>query len=284
MSSKLSDGSDGESLAGNTSLAPQGTSLTQRIIGLAGEKGSGKDASARFIAGINLVKHGYIEEFHSLANGSIEIAGKPYKDVNSLAPTFVKVYHFADYLKQIVHDLLGVSWDSLEKYKNSSTRYKWSDMPGVVTNEEVFNAVDKFLQKKQELVGPHYTLPITFKKDNFMNAREVLQYVGTDIFRKMNSWCWSNYLMEKIKQDGAKIAIVADARFINELDAIKRVGGVNIKLTKGSGKDSHPSENDFLSYQEWDAIIDNVDCKNIRCLNQLLYEGLVGLGVYSAII
>lgn len=255
--------------------------FNSRIIGLAGKKGAGKDAAARFIAGINLVTHGYIDEFHSLNNGDIEIAGKKIKDVNTINPEFVKVYHFADYLKEICHNIFGVSWQALNVFKDSNTICRWENMPGVVTNEEVYNAVQKFLEKKRELVSDAYTLPIMYHRPGIMTARQLLQYLGTEVFRRIHSDCWIECILNKINDEKPKIAIVADARFTNELDAIKAVKGKCIKLTRTTGVDEHVSEIDFLSYQDWDAIIDNAHCKDIRCLNQLLYEGLVELGIYN---
>lgn len=255
--------------------------LPRRIIGIAGKKSSGKDASARFIAGINLVVHNYIDEFHSLIDGSLEIKGKKFNDVNLIAPNFCRVYHFADYLKQICHDLFGIDYTHLNVNKTNVTKMMWSSLPGVVTNREVFMSVQKFLEKKQELIGPHYTIPIIFHEEGWVTVRDFLQYLGTNIFRKISSNCWINALKNKMEQDNVPLSIIADARFINELDFIKSSGGLCIKLTRGISDDQHPSENDFLLFDKWDAVIDNKECTNVRCLNRVLYEGLQPLGVFD---
>lgn len=257
--------------------------LPKRIIGIAGKKGSGKDASARFIAGINLVVHNYIDEFHSLKNGDLEIQGHKITNINDIAPDFCRVYHFADYLKKICHDLFGVSYASLSVNKASKTKIWWNSMPGVITNREVFMAIQKFLAKKQELIGPHYSIPFIFHDDGPVSVRDLLQYLGTNIFRKISSDCWLQALKQQIEQEQPQLAIIADARFINELDFIKANSGLCIKLTRGISDDQHPSENDFLNYRHWDSIIDNSECKDVRCLNKVLYETLQPLGIFDII-
>ncbi len=253
-----------------------------RLIGLAGEKGSGKDSSANFIAGINLVTHNFIDEFHSTNGGKIEIGGK-VKNINDIAPRYIKIYHFADYLKEIAYNLFGVSANDLMYNKEAFTRYYWRDMPGVITDQALYNMVTRFLERKSDLADTSYTLPIIYHKDGPMKVRELIQYVGTELFRKINANCFIEYLFNRIWMDSVKLAIIADARFINELDAIKRAGGLNIKLLRGTNSDGHASENDFKNYTGWDAIIDNRECVDIRCLNKAVYEGVVGLGVFDVI-
>lgn len=260
-----------------------GIARRTKVIGLAGRKGSGKDASARFIAGINLVSHGYIEEFKSLPNGTLEIGGKKLKDLNSIAPNFVKIYHFADFLKEICERVLGISAHALHVNKASSTKLRWENMPGVVADKEVFSALKKFADKKVELYGSKYELPLLYHDPGLMRARDVLQFLGTEVFRRMATNCWIDCLQKTIEKENPAIAIIADCRFVNELQMIKDMGGLCIRLTRGSDEDGHSSEIDFLSYKEWDATIDNRGCEDMRCLNKMLYEGLSGLGVFEKI-
>ena len=253
-----------------------------RIIGLAGDKGSGKDSTANFIAGINLVTHNFINEFHSTNGGQIEIDGR-IKPINEIAPRYIKIYHFADYLKEIVYNLFNIDYEDLMYNKGAVTKYNWRDMPGVITDKNLYNTVMKFLERKGDLADTVYELPLIYHADGLMKVRDLLQYVGTEIFRKINSECFTNHLLHKIRVDGVKMAIIADARFINELDAIKKAGGLNFKLTRGNNTDSHSSENDFKNYDQWDAIIDNSECNDIRCLNKVVYESVVDLGVFEVI-
>jgi hypothetical protein len=53
-----------------------------------------------------------------------------------------------------------------------------------------------------------------------LNAREVMQLVGTNIFRKMKNDVWSGATINKIKNETPNLAIIADCRFPNEVETI----------------------------------------------------------------
>jgi hypothetical protein len=89
-----------------------------------------------------------------------------------------------------------------------------------------------------------------------LTPRQVLQFVGTDLFRnhihelmpEMGKNIWINVLKRKIsnklkKNPNVKI-VVTDIRFPNELDTIKELGGITIKLERNNllSSDTHESE------------------------------------------
>ena len=52
--------------------------------------------------------------------------------------------------------------------------------------------------------------------------------------------------------------IITDVRFFNETQAIKDKGGILIRVNRDSdSKDSHVSENELITYKDWDYVIDN---------------------------
>lgn len=75
-----------------------------------------------------------------------------------------------------------------------------------------------------------------------LTAREVMQFVGTDIFRKMKNDVWAGATIKKIQQEKPELAIIADCRFPNEVDAIKNAGGLIIKLNRNPHNSDHASE------------------------------------------
>jgi hypothetical protein len=77
---------------------------------------------------------------------------------------------------------------------------------------------------------------------NKLTAREVMQFVGTDIFRKMKNDVWAGATIKKIAQEKPALAIIADCRFPNEVQAIKEAGGIVIKLTRNPYNSNHESE------------------------------------------
>jgi hypothetical protein len=95
-----------------------------------------------------------------------------------------------------------------------------------------------------------------------MTAREVLQYWGTEIFRKAYSQVWADACIRRIRKSGCRVAVITDCRFPNEVEAIQKAGGKVIKLTKVVFPDDrHPSETaldaEVFDQNRFDAILDN---------------------------
>lgn len=75
-----------------------------------------------------------------------------------------------------------------------------------------------------------------------LTARDLMQLVGTDIFRKLNNNVWVNALINKIKRSNHDIVIVSDCRFPNEIEAIKQNNGLVFRLNRNPHKSDHISE------------------------------------------
>jgi len=159
-----------------------------------------------------------------------------------------KIYNFADPLKKdICMNILGLSYDQCygeDIDKNTVTGVQWNG--------------------KQ------------------LTAREVMQFVGTDLFRKMKHDVWSGATIIKINNEQPSIAVVADCRFPNEVDAIKDAGGYVIKLTRDPFHSDHASETalDSENYDQsnFDLIIHNQDI-SIDEQNQLVHNFLKNQGI-----
>lgn len=165
----------------------------------------------------------------------------------------VKVYNFADPLKtDICINILGLTHDQCygnDDHKNELVNCYWPD-----TREQ-------------------------------MTAREVMQYVGTDIFRKIQQNVWADATINRIKKDRAGIALIADCRFPNEVEAIKNAGGIVIKLMRNIYNSDHDSETaldtDKYNHNNFDLVVDNrtlniVEQNNI-ILSFLTHKGILPL-------
>jgi hypothetical protein len=154
------------------------------IIGLSGRKQSGKDSAARYTAE-TLDKIGIHAE----------------------------LYSFADQLKRnVCINLLGLSYESCygtDEQKNAPTHLKWENMPGVVTSERY----PKWLTEKLLYHHP----------PGCMSGRDVMQYVGTEIFRKIHGNVWVDATINNILDDSPAVAFVTDVRFPNEVEGISWV-------------------------------------------------------------
>jgi hypothetical protein len=189
------------------------------IIAFAGRKQSGKTTSAEFVKNV----------FNSTNIGTC------------------KIYNFADPLKSLCINILGLNYNQCY---------------GSDTN-------------KNELVNCYWN-------GSQLTAREVLQIVGTDMFRTMQHNVWADATIREIKQDNQDIAVIADCRFPNEIDVIKNAGGIVIKLTRNPHNSYHASEIalDPERYNEsnFDLIINNSDM-SITEQNKIIYDFLIEQGV-----
>jgi hypothetical protein len=162
----------------------------------------------------------------------------------------VKIYNFADPLKQdICINILGLTYDQCYGSDES----------------------------KNELVN-------CFWDNKQLTAREVMQMVGTDMFRAMQTNVWSSATVRKIQQEKPTVAIIADCRFPNEVDAIKEVEGLVIKLTRNPYNSDHLSEmaldDNKYDQNNFDLVVDN-RYLNIGEQNKIIYNFLTQHKVIS---
>ena len=138
------------------------------------------------------------------------------------------IYNFADPLKKMCIDILGLTYEQCYGSDESKNEYV-------------------------DCLWPDGAKPMT--------AREVMQYVGTNIFRKMQRNVWADATIRKIQDESLPLALIADCRFPNEVEAIKNAGGLVIKLNRNLHNSSHESEialdEDQYDQSNFDFIIDN---------------------------
>lgn len=241
-----------------------------KILGFSGAKQSGKTTCCKFIHGYQLRLNDVIKKFFMDEDGSLlidaiqmdehgkEIEGLGVLDIERIDEEFlqyasqaiwphVRSFSFADPLKIIAVNLFGLEDAQCygnDEDKNSLTKIKWEDTAGVIGDSE------------------------------FMTAREFLQYFGTDICRRIKPDIWTKSCLDRILSSGTEFAIVPDVRFPNEVEAIQKVGGRVIRLTRKPFEDSHSSE---ISLDEKDAmfdhVLDNIE-KGIHETNTALMEVL----------
>ena len=163
-----------------------------------------------------------------------------------------KIYNFADPLKQLCIDIFGLTYNQCygtDENKNELVDCCW---PGI---------------------------------DSKMTAREVLQYVGTDVFRAMQHNVWSSATIRLIQKEQPDIALIADCRFPNEVEAVKNAGGLVVKLNRNLYESTHASETalDATNYDQsnFDLTIANlnggIDEKNNIIKNFLIHKGILQL-------
>lgn len=121
-----------------------------------------------------------------------------------------------------------------------------------------------FLLSPEQLYGNMKEAPIEglkmntgslLESDRCWTPRELLQYIGTDVFRKINPDCWVNVVRSKALYDSdAAHTIITDGRFPNEIDWVVERGGFHIHIER--------SERDFSNNNTHisETSLDNINC------------------------
>lgn len=272
--------------------------MTQ-IIGFAGKKRSGKNTACNFILATKLIelgiskkarlnKEGLIEvsdilgqsvpsqDFFEFKNQELTLNGKTWTiDIDSLFENelgeVVRIYALADPIKKLCLDLFNLTENQVYgNAKHSWTSLLWENMPGVIISSDFLEL--GFEAKDIEDLTKKFGWTFSNKKGK-MKAREVMQFVGTELFRKIDNDIWIKYLMRRIDSDSPELALVSDVRFANEVAGIKNSNGHVIYLTRGASQsaDMHESENALPKFSEFFGVIDNSKM-NIAEQNQAVYE------------
>ena len=269
-----------------------------KIIGFLGKKQSGKNTACNFILALKLIELGVCKTVRLNDKGEIEVSDilgqtipnckmfpfardivrieentymintKALFDSHQLGK-YIKIYSLAEPLKEFCIDILGLKRELVygtDKQKNSLTDLEWDYMPGVITDKDWYEDLKEQVNDIESL--------LTYHASGKMTVREVLQFVGTDIFRRMNPNCWTGYLLAQIAVDQPELALVSDVRFPDETIGIRKVGGIVIHLTRDpykKKKDQHASEK--IDDSEADIILDNQKM-TIPQQNKALYNAL----------
>jgi len=271
-----------------------------KILALSGRKQSGKNTAANYIIGTYLaalqIVQGSITVHPDTGAlwitdflGDPEVAGEldmdrknPYAVAmfDKYINPYVKQYSFADLLKQeVCVNILGLTSDQCygtNEQKNTPTHLKWEDMPGIITDKTM-----DYMDYDGKGLGDYHlkALRLTEHAEGPMTGRDVMQYVGTDLFRKMYYNVWATATLNKILRDDSSLAVITDCRFPNEVEAVQKAGGKVVRFTRDlfDKEDVHASETaldpENFDNNKFDFVIDNAKM-TIREQNEALYDVL----------
>lgn len=216
----------------------------QLIITIAGKKGSGKNTLGNFCVGYFLRKAKQIGDFRIEKNGTLSIRPNGHEDFTNIRnrefnPEIfgksVKLYSFADPLKQFCIDTLGLTFEQC--YGTDTEKNELTHCTKMIDDSCFFQHTEK------------------------ATAREVMQIFGTEFVRSLwkDAWAFSTY--KKIQDEGYNLAIITDARFPNEILMGKEQGAKLIKLLRNpyGDSDQHVSETalDDFDNSVFDIILEN---------------------------
>jgi len=163
----------------------------------------------------------------------------------------IHITHFADALKKacnIIFDIPLVDMEN-EEGKQKLTSISW---PKDYSFEPHWENQDP-----RDIYSVSAWRPGGYP-NKYMTVREVLQFVGTELFRNQldpNIWLNSVFLKSWSDHD---VVIIADAHFPNEA-SLGRENGLLISIERDTNlaSDGHVSESALDSYSDYHHIIDN---------------------------
>lgn len=232
-----------------------------KIIAFGGRKQSGKNTACNFIGGLLLSKFGQISDFILSDNGSLLIDDRVV-NINDISPKVVRVYAFADKLKEFCVSVLGLNSEQIygnDFQKNQPTHILWENVPGCITNKLLYNWIEKRAAHKGSLNAEYRgDMNIFYHDPGPMTVREVLQHFGTEIVRSMYEDSWRKSCIQQIQKDSPVYAFICDLRFKNELDIIKENDGYCVHLMRNMDQPvTHASECEMDDALGFDLVIDN---------------------------
>lgn len=263
------------------------------IIAMSGRAQSGKTTLLNFMHGHEMKRHDIIDKFTISPEGNL-VVNCTFEDENGVAFEemgvldlfqdtemfyeyasrniwpFIKAYNFADSLKELCVSLFDIPYECVygtNEQKNTIVPHLlWENMPGVICWP---NYVDCCGNADYSHIEPE-EIGLLVHKSGPMTAREFMQFLGTDVMRRMYEPVWVNNCLKRIHNDAPPIAVIGDCRFINEVLAVKNAGGKVVRLTRNTTNGDHKSETDVNNYKDFDVVIENSDISIEESCNLLL--------------
>lgn len=161
---------------------------------------------------------------------------------------------FADQLKGLCADLLDISTEELNRIKNDETRIDFSlgnkDVQTILSDETGIALDDVKSVCDGQVIK---------------TARELLQYVGTELIRKYNP----DWHVERTRAiiDPNLDYVIDDVRFKNEKKMIEDLGGICWFIMRPTihNISRHASENDIKWQDCWNhVIVNDIPLKDIK--------------------
>lgn len=211
------------------------------IIGIAGEKNSGKDTIA------SMINYIFVKGI-TQANYSNYVINKAKYD-NTYAD---RIYHFADPLKQVLSIMYNIPIECFYDRKYKDDYWYCFNTGNFLDTKTVINSNYNVIEINDLTKSNTIKDELNSHKEfaNVIQLRTLMQYFATNLCREnLKDDIWIKCALGKIidKARARRVCIVPDVRFANEANALKIVnpslyGGV-IRISRDScEKSEHSSE------------------------------------------
>lgn len=178
---------------------------------------------------------------------------------------------FAGNLKEMCKEIFNLTVPMVETQRGKAKRLS---VPRRFTVNN-FTLIRRWMAKTHDLTGLadiakeieqkyiNTPLKLTGKPKEFTTPREILQFVGTEVCRKMIETYHVDVLVQKIKDTNQNV-VITDARFPNERQVLKdkfnayliRIIRPGFSIISKEGQ-KHPSETSLGENEDYDLVIIN---------------------------
>lgn len=219
------------------------------IIGVSGKIKSGKDTIALLMQ-LHFYNENEMIVFRDRQRALLDVSEAMDKAGYLNDASGWKIKKFAYKLKLIISMLTGIPIDDLEKaeVKDSKLGEEWAYL--------IYYSLENNITKR---VNPHRWKDFEPNRTKNYTVRELLQYLGTELFRnQLHENVWLNALFADYNEKSKWI--ITDVRFVNEAEAIKKRGGLLIRVNNPEYKPykgEHESETQLDDYKGFDVIVNN---------------------------
>lgn len=232
--------------------------ITPNIIGLAAQLQNGKDTVAKLIQ--YLVMRTHVPH----TTWTLQMA----LDASEIPHGLWKTRRFAGKLKEMSAILIGCKVSDFENdtFKNTPLGEEWKRWYMVdesLLGETENGIVTPFFSNREDVInhvktkGWHW-LEQQEPSSEILTPRKILQLLGTEGGRDViHPNIWVNATLGDLTDKDH--VIITDTRFPNEVEGIKKKGGITVKIIRPSkvSTSSHPSETALNDYKDWDYVIVN---------------------------
>lgn len=109
--------------------------------------------------------------------------------------------------------------------------------------EEVFHGSEEDKNQESWVKWTSFSSDISKGREGHLTNRELLQTIGTDVFRSKYEDVWVDAALRKLAKNKKANYVISDVRFDNEAQRIRDHGGLVLRIYRSSEiEDSHSSE------------------------------------------
>jgi hypothetical protein len=192
----------------------------------------------------------------------IAFSGTKFAGKDTAAEILIKRHGFkriglADKLKDICSDVFQIPRADMDDPSKKEYPFKKEVTISIENIDELLRRVqrDGFEFDYEEI---YRGVCKNFHGKNLTSIRDILQTIGTDLFRTyIKDDIWLEYIKKELSPEDN--IVITDARFQNERDFLKKMGAILILVNRPGyeSKSSHISENQLGSPSDYDVVAMN---------------------------